>query len=84
MQNTRRMGVQHLVAFHLFKGWQQDIGFSTASTRGRTVIALASVFRRDRFVIRARQDPRHRMGNSIDLPGVSRRGVDAAQPGSAS
>ncbi len=81
MQNTRRMGVQHLVAFHLFKGWQQDIGFfprlRTRRLHGNRLGFL--LFRRDGFVVGARQVFAIGMGNWIDFTRrVQTSGVDAA------
>ena len=81
VQNTRRVRVENLVAFHLFKGRQQDIGLlPRLRTRRLYGNALRFLFWRcDGFVIRARQIFTVRMRDRIDFPRrVQTRGVHPA------
>ena len=75
------MGVEHLVALHLFKGRQQDVGLlPRLRTRRLHGDALRFLFWRcDGFVIRARQIFTVRMRDWVDFPRrIQTRGIDSA------
>ena len=81
VQNTRRVRVENLVAFHLLKGRQQDVGLlPRLRTRGLHGNALRFLFWRcDGFVIRARQIFTVRMRDWVDFPRrIQTRGIDSA------
>ena len=79
MQNTRRVRIQYLIALHLLKGRQQHVGFlprlRTRRLNGHGFGFL--LFRRNRFVIRARQIFAIRMGDRINFPRrIQTRGIN--------
>ncbi len=81
VQNTGRMGVKHLVAFHFLKRRQQHVGlFPRLRTRWLYDNGFRfGFFRFHRFVIRARQILAIRMRDRVDFAGhIDNAGIHPA------
>ena len=81
VQNTRSMGVQHFIALHFLERRQQYVGFFPRF-RARRLHGYGFrflLFRRNRFVIRARQIFAIRMRDRVDFPrSIKTGGIHAA------